>query len=302
MQIGIDLGGSHIAVGIVSDKNVIVTKKEMDIFKVQPEEEMKQYLIDNIKLLISEVLKEIGAPSCVISKIAIAVPGRVKDGIAYDMYNLGINQFEITKILSEHYGIEDIVIRNDAKCAALAEKEKGNLKEYDDCVFLCLGTGIGGATFVNGRMIDYTKEWCSEFGHTIIEKDGIQCNCGNKGCWEQYASMNAFKKGLINILNLPTDISSKELLDILKNNIKAGNRVVDDYINKYMDFVVTGILNISNVLQPEAICIGGGFTYYADILNVRLLERMNLIKFNGIKPKIVLAKLENDAGIIGSLL
>ena len=127
MQIGIDLGGSHIAVGVISQRNTIVAKKEMDIFKVEPAGYMKEYIIDNIKLLIGEVMRKIGAPSCIISKISIAIPGRIKNGVAYDIYNWGIEEFEIAKILSEHYGVE-VTIRNDAKCAALAEKTIGSLK------------------------------------------------------------------------------------------------------------------------------------------------------------------------------
>ena len=301
MQIGIDLGGSHIAVGIVSERNNIVSKKEMDIFKVQPESEMKEYLIDNIKILINQVLREVGAPSCVLSKIAIAIPGKVKNNIAYDIYNLGITEFDICKILEEHYGVE-VKVRNDAKCAALAEKEKGSLIGYDDCVFLCIGTGIGGATFINGRMIEYSKEWGSEYGHMIIEKDGIECNCGNKGCWERYASMRAFKDGIIKLLKLPEDIDSESIVRLLKDKINVNDPVIDQYISEYLDNVIVGISNIVNIIQPEAISIGGGFVYYDEILFDRLRIKINNKHFNGKTPRIMLAKLQNDAGMIGSLI
>lgn len=299
MQIGIDLGGSHIAVGIISEKNTIVVKREKNIEKVNKSEDMKQYIVDNIKILISQVLKDIGAPSCVISKIGISAPGRIKNNIIYDMYNLGIKEFDLTKVLSEHYGVETVV-RNDAKCAALIEKKIGSIKEYDDCVFLCLGTGIGGATFINGRMLEYTKEWGSEYGHMIIKKDGLECKCGNKGCFEKYASMQAFKNGIIKLLNLNENISSEDILKILINKVKEKNEEVNKYIDEYIENLIIGISNIINILAPEAICIGGSFVYYEEILYTRLLEKMNLKKFNGNKPKILLAKMKNDAGMIGS--
>lgn len=299
MQIGIDLGGSHIAVGIISEKNTIVVKREKNIEKVNKSEDMKQYIVDNIKILISQVLKDIGAPSCVISKIGISAPGRIKNNIIYDMYNLGIKEFDLTKVLSEHYGVE-VVVRNDAKCAALIEKKIGSIKEYDDCVFLCLGTGIGGATFINGRMLEYTKEWGSEYGHMIIKKDGLECKCGNKGCFEKYASMQAFKNGIIKLLNLNENISSEDILKILINKVKEKNEEVNKYIDEYIENLIIGISNIINILAPEAICIGGSFVYYEEILYTRLLEKMNLKKFNGNKPKILLAKMKNDAGMIGS--
>ncbi len=301
MQIGIDLGGSHIAVGIISEKNTIVVKREKNIEKVNTSENIKQYIVDNIKILISQVLKDVGAPSCVISKIGISAPGRIKNNIIYDMYNLGIKEFDLVKILSEHYGVE-IVLRNDAKCAALVEKKIGNLKDYDDCVFLCLGTGIGGATFINGRMLEYTKEWGSEYGHMIIKKDGLECKCGNKGCFEKYASMQAFKNGIIKLLSLDPNISSENILKILTNKVNEKNQEVNKYIDEYIENLIIGISNIVNILSPEAICIGGSFVYYEEILYTRLLEKMNLKKFNGNKPKILLAKMKNDAGMIGSCL
>ena len=153
MKIGVDLGGSHIAVGVISKRNTIIAKREKDIVEVQKIEDIKQYIVDNIKLLISQVLKDVGAPSLVISKIGIATPGKIKNNIIYDIYNLGIKEFKLAQILKEYYNVE-VNVRNDAKCAALAEKKIGNLQNYDDSVFLCLGTGIGGATFINGRMLD----------------------------------------------------------------------------------------------------------------------------------------------------
>lgn len=301
MQIGIDLGGSHIAVAIVSSKNVIIAKREKDILNLEQINDVKKYIVDNIKNLISQVLKDVGAPSCVISKIGIAVPGKIKDGIIYNMYNLGIEEFNLSQILSEYYGVE-VSIRNDAKCAAIAEKKLGALHEYDDCVFLCLGTGIGGATFLNGKMLEYTKDWGSEYGHMIIKKEGIKCKCGNKGCYERYASMKAFKLGLIELLNLNQNILSEDILKILINKIEVKDERINKYIDEYIENILVGITNIVNIFGPEAICIGGSFVYFEKLLYKRLVEKINLINYNTIVPRILLAKLGNDAGIIGALL
>ena len=293
MQIGIDLGGSHIAVAVISKRNLVVAKREKNIESSENIFDIKQYIVD--------ILKDIGAPSCVISKIGISAPGKIKNNIIYDMYNLGIKEFNLVQILSEHYGVE-VVVRNDAKCAALVEKKIGNLKDYDDCVFLCLGTGIGGATFINGRMLEYTKEWGSEYGHMIIQKNGIECKCGNKGCFEKYASMKAFKSGIINLLNLDSNISSEDILEILLNRVNEKDREISKYIDEYIENLIIGISNIINILGPEAICIGGSFVYYEKILYTKLLEKMNLKNYNGVKPKILLAKTQNDAGMIGALI
>lgn len=301
MQIGIDIGGSHIAVAIISKRNTIIAKRQIDIKNIKNEANIKQYIIENIKILISEVLKDVGAPGCVISKIGIAVPGKVKNKIVYGIYNLGIKEFNLAQILEQYYGVT-VNIRNDAKCAALAEKNIGNIQNYDDSVFLCLGTGIGGATFINGKMLEYTKECGSEYGHMIIHKDGIECKCGNKGCFEKYASMKSFKNGIIKLLNLEENITSKEILEIITRKVNSNDKLVDDYIDGYIDNLLIGLSNIINIVEPEAICIGGSFVYYEKILYTRLIEKINLRKYNCNIPKIVLAKLGNEAGMIGALM
>lgn len=202
-------------------------------------------------------------------------------------------------MLNEYYGTK-IELKNDAKCAGLAEKKYGALKDVNDSVFLCLGTGIGGATFYNGKLIEPKRAAGSEYGHMIIHKDGIECNCGNKGCFETYASMRAFKNGLKNILNLDENIDSKELLNRLL--AQRDNENVFVYINNYIDNLILGIANISNIIEPEVICLGGGFVYYEKILYTRLIEKLNENKYKFNKPEIVLAKLGNDAGIIGASL
>lgn len=301
MQIGIDIGGSHIAVAIISKRNTIIAKREMDIKNIKNEVNIKQCIIDNIKILISKVLKDVGAPTLTISKIGIAVPGKVKNKIVYDIYNLGIKEFNLAEILEQYYGV-NVTIRNDAKCAALAEKNIGNMQKHNDCVFLCLGTGIGGATFINGKMLEYTKDWGSEYGHMIIEKDGIECKCGNKGCFEKYASMRSFKNGIIKLLNLDENTSSKNILEIITRRVNEKDKQVNNYIDEYIENLLIGISNIINIIEPEAICIGGSFVYYEKILYTRLIEKINSNKYNCNIPKIVLAKLGNEAGMIGALM
>lgn len=297
MKISIDLGGSHIAVAVLSESKRIVAKQEKDLPQLSEIENIKQYIFDNIIMLIKEALKEAGAPSCVISEIGIATPGKVKNNVIYDIYNLGIKEFNLPYLLENYYSV-DVKARNDAKCAALAEKEQGALQNYDDCVFLCIGTGIGGATFINGKMLEQTKESGSEYGHMIIQKDGLHCNCGNNGCFERYASMKAFKDGIIELLSLDKSVTSKEILEIVKDKVNVGDEQVNTYIDNYIDYLLLGICNICNIIEPEAICLGGGFTYFEDILYKRLIEKLNLNKYKFNKPQIVLAKLGNNARII----
>lgn len=300
MQIGVDLGGSHVGVGIVAENGKIVIKKEQDLtFSKDNINNTKVYIRDLIISLINSALREIGAPICLIEKIGVASPGKVENGIIKDIYNLGIKEFDLAQMLQEYYGVE-VRVKNDAKCAGIAESKYGALKGEKDAVFLCLGTGIGGATFYNGKLVEPNRSAGSEYGHMIIQKDGIACNCGNKGCFERYASMRAFKEGIKKILKVDDEISSKELLEKLTKNLD--NKEVNEYIDNYIDYLLLGLSNIVNIIEPEVICLGGGFVYFEKILYTRLIEKANLNKYKFNKTRFVLAKLENDAGIIGATL
>lgn len=292
MKIGIDLGGSHIAVGIVAEDGKILSKQEQNISFIDFKDDSINIKIrDTIVSLINAVLRDAKIPIFLVKEIGIAIPGIVEDNKIKKCSKFGIYDWDIAKELEEHYAVE-VKLENDALCAALAEKEYGNLKDIDNAVFICLGTGIGGANIIDNKVLS------AEYGHMIIEKQGIECNCGNRGCIENYCSMRVFKEQLIKLLELKPDTTSEELRKILLKE----DRNIDNYINEYIDNLIIGISNIINIINPETICIGGGFTYFKDILYPRLLEKAELTTYQFNKPKIVIANLGNDAGIIGATL
>jgi glucokinase len=232
--------------------------------------------------------------------IGISATGSPKDGKLRNLVNLGIKEFDIKSKLEEIYDTE-IKIKNDGKCAGLAEKKYGNLKEYKDCVFLCIGTGVGSSVFLNNQLLEASNYTGFELGHMIINKDGIECNCGNKGCFETYASMKRFKRNTIKELGLEEGIQSEEMQEYIRNNMNDPR--VNEWVNKYLDNVVIGLLNIINIFEPEAICFGGSFSYYDDMFLPILKEKLDKERFNKDgNIELVVAKLKNDAGIIGATL
>lgn len=197
-----------------------------------------------------------------------------------------------------------ITIRNDAKCAALAESKYGSLKPYKRSLFLTLGTGIGGAVIIEGELLDCGNLPGCEVGHIVIEKDGKQCNCGRKGCFEKYASMKVLKDNLREVLGFDEKVSGKELLAILKNRT-SNDEEIEGILNEYIENLSTGIINLINIFEPEAIGIGGSFVYFEEILLERLRKKIlsKNERFNSQEPlKIQTATLGNDAGIIGAIL
>lgn len=293
MKIGIDLGGSHVAVGIVTEEGKVLAKEEKNISFVTKEKKIIQEQIrDHIVSLINVVLKEIQVPIFLIEKIGIGIPGIVENNKIKKCNKFGITNWNLAQELEKYYGIP-VILQNDALCAAIAEKEYGALKETKKAVFLCFGTGIGGVTIIEEQIIS------SEYGHMIIQKNGKECNCGQRGCFETYSSMKVLKEEMIKVLKLDKNTTSEELLTILRKEEKDE---INAYLDQYIQTVLIGISNIVNIINPEKICIGGSFVYYEDILYKRLLEKLLTIPCQFQKPEIVLATLGNTAGIIGATL
>ena len=300
MKVGIDLGGSHIAIGVVNSKGRIIEKIEKRILESEKKEinkTIENYIFENIKQLTKKYK---------ISEVGIAIPGTVTDNKIIKSVNLGIKDYNIVQSLSRKIKLP-IKIRNDAKCAAIAENKYGCLKNYKRSIFLTLGTGIGGAVIINNKLLDTGELPGCEFGHMVIEEDGLLCKCGKFGCWEKYASMKSFRDNLRKILGYTEKTSSQELLNILKN-MKENDKnykEVQDLIDKYIKDLSIGISNLINIFEPEVIGIGGSFVYFEDILLEKLkrkLEEKDML-FNYRKEiKIEKAILENNAGIIGAIL
>lgn len=298
MKIGIDIGGSHIAVGLIDIYGKIVCKSEKDIDNSIGEEFFEKKLVDSIIKQIDDVLTKKKTDITKVSLIGIAVPGMVSETSIIKAENLHIKDFNITREINKYYNVP-IKLRNDAKCAALAEKEYGSLKRADDSIFITIGTGIGGAVFLGGKLLVPKKYEGFEIGHMVIKKNGIKCNCGRYGCFEKYASMKALKMAITKELKVK-NISGEELKQIVedKNNEKI-IKIIDEYIEN----LSLGLSNLINIFEPQVISIGGSFAFY-DVLLEKLKNKINDEALFNKKnpPKLVLAKLKNDAGIAGAVL
>ena len=300
MKIGIDLGGSHIAIGVVDNKGKILEKVEKRITKAE-KNTIKKVIEDYIIEKTANFLQQYN-----ITEIGIAIPGTVKNETVVKSVNLGLKNYEIVKKLQGKIQLP-IKIRNDAKCAALAENTYGALKSYNRSIFLTLGTGIGGAVIIHNELLDTGELPGCEFGHMLIEKNGNLCKCGKRGCWETYASMKAFKDNLREILDLDERTSGKELLDMLRKMDKNNPKYMqtNKLIEQYIEYLSIGISNLINIFEPEAIGIGGSFVFYEEIFLEKLKTKLlkdNLL-FNERKEIIVqTAILDNDAGMIGAIL
>ena len=174
----------------------------------------------------------------------------------------------------------------------------GAMKGYKDGVFLCIGTGIGGAVFLDGKLLKNANAF--EIGHMIINKNGRQCSCGKRGCFETYASIRAFKNKVAEVLDIDNDFSGQYLRE---NLLDFDNPKVKEVIDQFIDDMIVGLSNVIDIFEPEVIVLGGSFSYYEN--HPVFLELLRRIKEKGRVrcerlPEIKLARFKNEAGIIGA--
>lgn len=298
MKIGVDVGGSHVGIGIVDATGNLLLKKEKDYDKKQ--DDMSNIVLNTIIEIIKEIIQENNINLEEIESIGIAFPGTVSETSVIKAENLGIENYEVVRKIQKEFNVP-IYLENDAKCAAIAEKELGSLKKYEDSVFLIVGTGIGGAVFLDGKLLKPKRFSGFEVGHMVINKNGIKCNCGRKGCFETYCSIRRLKEKISKEFNLNTidGIKIREFIEQNQENDKL-NKILDEYIQDLQ----IGIANLINIFEPQAISIGGSFGHY-EILLKRLQDKINekteLYNKEQIL-KILTADLKNDAGIIGAAM
>ncbi len=263
---------------------------------------IKESIVKIIIDLLNKVIEESNVDLNDIEFIGIASPGTISDNKIVQATNLGLENFDLISELQKYINLP-MQIKNDSKCAALAEKHYGNMRDYEDCVFICIGTGIGGAAFLKGEMLVPKRFSGFEFGHMIINKGGRQCSCGKRGCFETYASIRAFRNKVAEVLDIDNDFSGQYLREQL---LDFNNEKVKEVVDQFIEDLSTGICNLIDMFEPEIVVLGGSFSYYeGNPVYDRLLEKIKdkNSRFNSMAmPKIELAKLKNDAGIIGATI
>lgn len=299
MNIGIDIGGSHVGVGLVGSSGKIINKKEVDITE-KDKKNIEKMITNTIINFIKQILKEQDIEAKEIGYVGIASPGTIENNCIYNVVNLGLEKLDIAKYIKKEFNLE-VKIKNDAKCAGIAESMYGSTKFAQDNIYLCLGTGIGGAAFINNKLVEPRYKSGMEFGHMIIDKDGRECKCGSKGCFEKYCSMKTLKREIIETLELDKNDTGANIVNEIRKHID--DLRVRPLIKEYVEYLAIGISNLVNIFEPEVVCIGGSLVFIGDLIIPKLKKEIQEKKllFNPRKDvNIVLATLSNDAGIIGA--
>lgn len=290
MKIGVDIGGSHIGIGLVNDKHEIVDKIERDWTSKE-----KENLWNNMQPIIIELIQKLLEKNNVqeIEKIGVGFPkSKIINGIVY----IKDEKIDLISLLEPIFNTK-VYVKNDVKCSGLCEKKLGSLKKYENALFLTLGTGIGGAYFYQNKLVVPNKYPGLEIGSMVIVKDGKQCKCGRKGCFEAYAAMKVFREKIgqeFYIEKVTSDIVFQLLKD--KKKQEEINKIIDEYI----DYLALGLSNLIRILEPDVISIGGSFVYYQEIFMEKLKNKLKQNFTYRDIPEMIVARYGNDAGIIGA--
>lgn len=308
--IGIDLGGTNIAVGIV-DESFKIVKKGSTPTLVNRDPEL---IIADMGKLCLELLAETGIGLEEVVCAGIAAPGSVnpRTGIIEYANNLPFLRFPIADTLRKYLPVRKVFLENDANAAALGEAVGGTAKGKRLSVMITLGTGVGGGVIIDGKIYSGFNYAGAELGHTVIEYNGRQCSCGRKGCFEAYASATALVSMTKEKLAACKDTLMWEMCgnDINKADariafaaMKKGDRAGKEVVDMYISYLACGITNMINIFQPEVLLIGGGVCNERDYLLKPLTEIVNADQYTrnqAVKTEIKIAALGNDAGIVGA--
>ena len=310
MYIGVDLGGTNIAVGLVDEEGKIIHKESTPTLAQRHYTE----IIKDMAELSLKVVKDAGYKLKDVKAVGIGSPGTPNNekGILVYTNNLNFNNVPMREEMQKYINLP-VFIENDANCAALAEAIAGAGKKAKVCVAITLGTGVGGGIVIDKKIYSGFNYAASELGHIVLQLDGEPCTCGRNGCWEAYASATALirqtrkaaedhpESMLYTSVNGDLEnISGRTAFDAAKAGDPVGAEVVKDYIR----YVAEGIINTVNALQPEVLVIGGGICKEGPYLLNPLTEYIEKFVYSKNVPQteIKIALLGNDAGIIGAAM
>ncbi len=306
--IGIDLGGTNIKAGVVSEDFEIVAKATCKTNLPRPAED----ICKDMAAVALEAVDKAGLSLDDIEAVGIGTPGTANsaDGIIEYSNNLGFLDFHVVELMKTFID-KPCYVENDANAAAYGEYVAGAAKGANNAVCITLGTGVGGGIIIDGKIYSGSNFAGAEIGHTVIDPNGPQCTCGRCGCFEVFSSatglvrmtkeaMEADKTSVMWKMNEEDGkVSARTAFNAMRAGDKAGKEVVD----KYIKYLACGIANTINIFQPDILCIGGGVCNEGDPLLLPLKEQVAKEVYTRNSEKnseIVIAKLGNDAGIIGA--
>lgn len=309
VSIGVDIGGSKIAAGVVGEDYKLISKKSLPF----PHTGNPLDSIGTIQTLISGLLAENNFKHDEITAIGLAVPGSIDyvSGVVIDAHNLDYHGFPLCKLVGDAFPGVAVFVENDANAAALAEYYAGAFRGCSSGLLITIGTGIGGGLVLDGKIFIGGKKNGFEFGHAVLLFGGEPCTCGQKGCIESYCSAAALVREGRKAANLHhesamfvraqgdlTKINAKLVMDCARE----GDPVACTVYNQFTDYLGATACTAIALFDPEIIAFGGGVSNDGEFLLAPIREYAKKYAFFKNHAKIVTAEMKNDAGIVGAAM
>lgn len=303
--VSIDIGGTNVRVALVSTSGRVLVRYHSPCLI---SEGLTSFL-QNIRSQYLQLLSFAKSSGFRIMGVGAGVPGLISaDGTVVSSVNLKpLDGFNLKHWLSSNLS-QPAVILNDANAAALAEHTYGAGKGYDSLLHLTLGTGVGSGLILNGRIWTGIDGVASEFGHVTVEPEGHLCQCGNKGCLEQYASASAIafaaRGGVVQGIDSALSLLPLNSIDTctVATAARNGDLFAADCFNqagRYLGIAAAGAVNMLNL---EAIVIGGGVAASFDLFAPSMIQEMEKRAFAipVQRVRVLQGVLGDDAGIMGA--
>ena len=295
-RIGIDLGGTNTAAGLVDENGTIIDRESV---KTDLPTNLDR-IVQNITALCRMLMARNGLGKQDIRIVGVGVPctANTATGWMEDADHLGFSGGPLKEQLQVSLQLP-VAIGNDADCAAWGEYKAGRY-DSDSFVLVTLGTGIGGGIILGGKLITGVNNAAGEIGHMTICMDGEKCGCGRRGCFEAYGSASA----LIRRAREATGEAITEAKEVF-DRAAAGEQAYVWLLDEYTTCLAEGLTNLINIFGPGYVCLGGGVSHAGEQLLQPVREKTYELMFAKAakrKPQIILAQLHNDAGILGAAL
>lgn len=304
--IGMDIGGTSLKLGIINEEGTVLSSGAFDVAFDGYETPILTTAVKSLR----HFLEEHGRLPGEFAGIGVSATGQVDPSSGVIAGTAGhIKNWQGSRIrdtLFETFKLP-VTVMNDANCAALAEKWIGGAREVSNALVITIGTGVGGGILINSEIFTGLG-FAGELGHFSLKGDGKPCTCGNRGCYEQYASATALvnavtegvQKGLLSLEDFEDRrINGKSIFRALS----LGNPALLPVYNQWLDDVAQGLVSLTHIFNPQLILLGGGVSKQEELfiepLRKRVLEQVMPAFQQGLQIKA--ASLFNDAGIVGAV-
>ena len=302
--IGIDIGGTAVKIGYVTDEGeLLATVSERVDF-----DHYQTPIIVTVKKAVDRFLASENIPLTDLSGFGISATGQIdtRKGVVSGTAGHIANwiQTPIAQIFEDSYHLPVSVV-NDADCALMGECWLGAARGYRDVVMVTIGTGIGGGILTDGRLLTGVRGIAGELGHFPVRVDGELCSCGNRGCYEKYASTTA----LVNTVRsrageLIPDIPPEHIDGrLIFDRIDKGNATLQTVVSEWISSITAGLVGLIHIFNPQLILIGGGVSQQEKIFIEPLREQIFSSAMPGFCKDLTVesAQLGNNAGLLGAI-